>query len=297
MSSASRLQESIRTEIDSLSPPAITGRRAFLAGGIATGFALAVQPVCAQTVIKTDAEGLEAGWVKVPAADISLDAYRAMPAKGGPFPVVLVVQEIFGVHEWVQDICRRLAKAGYLAIAPALYQRQGDPTKIESIAELQSKIVSKVPDAQVIQDLDATADWAAKHDGDARRMAITGFCWGGRIVWLYAAHNPQLKAGAAWYGRIEAPETQNNPKHPIDIAAELKVPVIGFYGGKDGGITVDSVEDMRKAVKAAGGKSELVIYPDAGHGFLADYRPSYNPAAGEDGWRKMLAWFKSNGVM
>jgi len=289
-------QQPLQQEFDSLSPNRVANRREFVAGLVASGFALAVQPVAAQSVIKTPADGLVAGAVEIPAGDITLRGYRAMPAGKGPFPTVLVVEEIFGVHEWIQDICRRLARAGYLAVAPDLFARQGDPTQYDTIPKIFENVISKVPDAQVMRDLDATAAWAAKNGGDAARLGITGFCWGGRITWLYAAHNPKLKAGVAWYGRLVSQASELSPKHPIDLVAEIKAPVLGFYGGKDQGIPVDSVEKMRTALKAASSRSEVRIYPDADHGFLADYRPSFNPAAAADAWPKALAWLQQHGV-
>ncbi|APV52508.1 carboxymethylenebutenolidase [Betaproteobacteria bacterium GR16-43] len=262
---------------------------------LATGFAAAVQPVAAQTVISTDTQGLAAGEVKVTVKDGEMAAYRAMPAGGKNLPTVLVVQEIFGVHEHIKDVARRLAKAGYLAIAPDLYARQGDVTKAKGMDEIRP-IVAKVPDAQVMSDLDATADWAAKNGGDANKLAITGFCWGGRIVWLYAAHNPKLKAGVAWYGRVEGPPADLQPKNPIDVVKQVNAPILGLYGGADAGIPNDTVDRMRAALQAAGKKSEIITYPDTPHGFHADYRPSYREAQAKEGWAKLLAWFKSNGV-
>jgi len=263
---------------------------------LAAGFAAAVSPVTAAT-ITTSAEGLIAGEVEIPGGDVRFPGYRAMPAKGGNFPVVLVVQEIFGVHEHIRDLCRRLAKAGYFAVAPELYFRQGDVSKIENIGEVISKVVSKVPDAQVMGDLDATVKWAAASGhADTSRLAITGFCWGGRVVWLYAAHSAQLKAGAAWYGRLVGQHGELTPKNPIDLAADMKAPVIGFYGGKDTGITQESIEQMRTALKAAGKEAEIHVYPEAGHGFNADYRPGYDAEAAQDAWKKMLAWFSRHGV-
>jgi carboxymethylenebutenolidase len=271
-------------------------RREFVVTTLATGFALAVQPVSAQT-ITTDTNGLIAGEVKIPVADGEIPAYRAMPEKGKSFPVVLVVQEIFGVHEHIKDMCRRFAKLGHVAIAPEMYSRQGDVSKITNINEIISKVVSKVPDAQVMSDLDAAVAWAKKSaKGDANKLAITGFCWGGRIVWLYAAHNPQLKAGVAWYGRLVGSPDELHPTHPVDIAAKLKAPVLGLYGGKDTGIPQDTIEKMRAAVKAAGGKSEIVVYPEAGHGFNADYRPGYDKNAAQDGIRRLQEWFKKYGA-
>jgi carboxymethylenebutenolidase len=271
-------------------------RREFVVTTLASGFALAVQPVSAQT-ITTDTNGLIAGEVKIPVADGEIPAYRAMPEKGKSFPVVLVVQEIFGVHEHIKDMCRRFAKLGHVAIAPELYSRQGDVSTITNINEIISKVVSKVPDAQVMSDLDATVVWAKKSaKGDANKLAITGFCWGGRIVWLYAAHNPQLKAGVAWYGRLVGSPDELHPTNPVDIAAKLKAPVLGLYGGKDTGIPQDTIEKMRAAVKAAAGKSEIVVYPNAGHGFNADYRPGYDKDAAQDGFRRLQEWFKKYGA-
>jgi len=271
-------------------------RRGFAVTSLAAGFALAVQPVSAQT-ITTDTEGLEAGEVQIPVSDGQIPAYQARPAKGGPFPVILVVQEIFGVHEHIKDICRRLAKLGYLAVAPALYARQGDVSNIQDFREIITKVVSKVPDAQVMTDLDATVAWAkASGKGDTAKLGITGFCWGGRIVWMYTAHNPNVKAGVAWYGRITSPPDPLHPKNPIDVAGSIKAPVLGLYGAADQGIPVESVEKMRAALKAANSPSEIVIYPDTPHGFYADYRPSYRKDKADDGWKRLLAWFKANGV-
>ncbi len=285
----------MQEDLCSLLPSADFSRREFVATTLAAGFALAVQPVSAQT-ITTDAKGLTAGEVKIPAADGDLPAYRAMPSTGKSFPVVLVVQEIFGVHEHIKDICRRFAKLGHLAIAPELYARQGDVSKISDVREIMS-VVAKVPDAQVMSDLDACAAWAEKSGkGDISKLGITGFCWGGRIVWLYAAHNPKLKAAVAWYGSLVRQTDELHPKNPIDVAGSLRAPVLGLYGGKDQGIPLDSIEQMRKAVKAGGKTAEIVVYPDAGHAFNADYRPSYNKSAAEDGWKRLQTWFKKYGA-
>jgi carboxymethylenebutenolidase len=263
---------------------------------LATGFAMAVQPVGAATIATND-DGLTAGEVKIPVGDEKIPAYRAMPAKGGPFPVVLVVQEIFGVHEHIKDVCRRFAKLGYMAIAPEMYARQGDVSKLKSIDEIRP-IVAKVPDAQVMGDLDACVEYATETGkGDVTRLGITGFCWGGRIVWLYAAHSRQLKAGVAWYGRLVGEPSDLMPKHPVDVAADLKAPVLGLYAGKDTGIPLDTVEKMREAVKKAKVPAEIIVYPDAQHGFHADYRPSYNETDAKDGWTKLQAWFKKNGAV
>jgi len=281
----------------SLLPKVNFNRRDFVVTTLATGFALAVQPVGAQT-ITTDTTGIEAGEVKIPTPDGEMPAYRAAPAKGTSFPVVLVVQEIFGVHEHIKDLCRRLAKEGYLAVAPELYARQGDVSKITDFKKIISDVVSKVPDKQVMADLDATVEWAKKSGkGDTSKLAITGFCWGGRIVWLYSAHNSNLKAGAAWYGRLVGEAGPLHPKHPVDIAADVKAPVLGLYGEMDKGIPVESVEKMRAALKAGGNTTaEIIVYPGTDHGFNADYRPTYHKANSEDAWKKMLAWFKKNGV-
>lgn len=270
-------------------------RREFMATLLATGFALATQPVAAST-IHTDTSGLTAGAVQIPTSDGQIPAYRAMPAKGNAFPVILVVQEIFGVHEHIKDICRRLAKLGYMAIAPELYFRQGDVAALSEISEIRS-IVSKVPDAQVISDLDASVAWAkASNHGDVSKLGITGFCWGGRIVWLYCAHNPTVKAGVAWYGRLAGSVDELTPRNPIDIASTLQVPVLGLYGGADQGIPADTVERMRNALNASNTHSEIIVYPNTPHAFNADYRPSYRQAEAEDGWARMLAWFKKYGV-
>jgi carboxymethylenebutenolidase len=243
----------------------------------------------------TDTAGLTAGEVKIPVSGGLMPGYRAMPSVGGPFPTVLIVHEIFGVHEHIKDICRRFAKLNYLAVAPDLYARQGDVTRTENMNDIM-KVVSQVPDAQVMSDLDAAADWAAKNKGKPRAVGITGFCWGGRIVWLYAAHGPTLKAGVAWYGRVTGQTTDLQPKNPIELVSSLRAPVLGLYGAKDQGIPVDTVEQMRKALKEAGNPSEIIVYPDAPHGFFADYRPSYRKEAAEDGWKRLLAWYKKYGV-
>lgn len=272
-------------------------RRAFAVTALATGFALSVRPTAAQSPIRTSAEGLVAGEVKIPVSDGAMPAYRAMPASGGPFPTVLVIHEIWGVHEHIQDVCRRFAHEGYCAVAPELFARQGDAAKIADIQTILRDIVAKTPDAQVMSDLDATAAWAAKESkGDPAKLAATGFCWGGRQVWLYAAHNPQLKAATAWYGRVIGQPSEMNPKHPIDVAAELKAPVLGLYGAADAGIPVETVEKMRQAATAAGKTVEIVVYPDAPHAFHADYRPSYRGEPAKDGWRRMIDWFRRHGV-
>lgn len=270
-------------------------RREFVVTTLATGFALAAQPVTAET-ITTDSQGLEAGEVKIPTADGPMPAYRAMPAGGGPFPTVLVVQEIFGVHEHIKDICRRFAKLGYFAVSPELYARQGDVSQLEDFGAIL-KIVRQVPDKQVMSDLDAAVAWARKSGhADTAKLGVTGFCWGGRIVWLYTAHNPGVKAGVAWYGRLVGSSSPLQPKHPVDLAGSLNAPVLGLYGGADAGIPGKTIDQMRTAVDKAGKTAEIVVYPDTPHGFHADYRPSYRQAEAEDGWKRLLAWFKQHGV-
>lgn len=271
-------------------------RRSFAMTSLASGFALAVQPVAA-SVIATDAAGLDAGEVKIPVADGQMPAYRAMPAKGTKLGTVLIAHEIFGVHEWIKDICRRFAKAGYLAVAPDLYARYGDATKIADFKVLIDTIVRKAGDDQVLSDLDATAKWAAANGGDGSKLAVTGFCWGGRVTWMYTAHNPDVKAAVAWYGSMTKHANDTRPVHPIDLANKMKGRVLGLYGELDKGITVAEAEQMRAALVAAGDtKSEIVVYPGADHGFLADYRPSYNEATAKVAWPRALDWFKAHGV-
>jgi carboxymethylenebutenolidase len=275
-------------DLDSLQPPHRHGRRTFLMSTLAAGFASAVLPVEAAT-IHTDAAGLTAGEVRIPVRDGAIPAYRAQPQGKSSLPVVLVVQEIFGVHEHIKDICRRLAKLGYLAVAPELYARQGDVSKM-AVADILSQVVARVPDAQVMADLDAAAAWAAQHGGGGR-LGITGFCWGGRIVWMYAAHNPNLAAGVAWYGPLASGRYPGD-KGAIEVAGRIKAPMLGLYGAADGGIPNDTVEQMRAALKAAGNTaSDIVLYPDTPHAFHADYRPTYRKAQAEDGWRRLTDWF------
>lgn len=283
-------------EVNSLLPRTRLTRRDFIMTASAAGFALAVRPLSAQTMIQTDETGLRTGEATIDTGSGALPVYFAAPAEGDALPTVLVVQEIFGVHEHIRDVCRRLAKAGYLAVAPELYFRQGDAKAYDNIPQLVSELVSKVPDGQVMADLDYVASWAATHGGDPARLAITGFCWGGRIVWLYAAHNPEVKAGAAWYGRLAGKPSELTPKHPLDLAADIQAPVLGLYGALDQGIPVSNVEKMRSALDAAGKTADFVIYPDAGHAFNADYRPSYREGPASDGWNRMLAWFDKHGV-
>ncbi|MBI2311488.1 MAG: dienelactone hydrolase family protein [Betaproteobacteria bacterium] len=291
------MNEVIQQEIDSLLPRNELTRREFVGTLLASGFALAVQPVCAQTMVTTDSGGLAAGEIRIPTSSGEIPGYRAMPDKGGPFPVVLVVQEIFGVHEYIKDVCRRLAKLGYLAIAPELYFRQGDVSQLKEISEILSKVVSKVTDVQLMGDLDAAVAWAkASGKGDTARLGITGFCWGGRVVWMYAAHNPGLKAAVAWYGPVARSYNPESKNTALDIAAEVKAPVLGLYGGADQGIPVDTLEKMREALKAAGKTFDIVVYPDTPHAFHADYRPSYRKGPAEDGWKRLQEWFRKHGV-
>jgi carboxymethylenebutenolidase len=289
----------IDTELDSLTPSRSFSRRDFARTSVGAGFAAAVLPIEAQTQIKTSSEGLTAGEVTIAVGDFKMPAYRAMPAGKTNLPVVLVASEIFGVHEHIADVARRFAKQGYLAIAPELFVRQGDAGSYGEIAKLMSEVVAKVPDAQVMADLDACVAWAKANGGDANKLAVTGFCWGGRITWLYAAHSPGVKAGVAWYGRLVGDTNALQTAHPVGIAAQLKAPVLGLYGEKDTGIPLDTVEKMKAALaagSAAARKSEFVVYPDAPHAFHADYRPSYQKAAAEDGWKRCLGWFRVNGV-
>jgi carboxymethylenebutenolidase len=288
------------TESDGQVPTLRLDRRGFLVTALGAGFAMAVQPVRADSTIATDSTGLTAGEVAIPAVDGAMPAYRAQPAGGSNFPVVLVVQEVFGVHEHIKDICRRLAKLGYLAVAPELYARQGDPRQYKDIQTLIAMVVSKVPDAQVMSDLDACVAWSGANGGDTARLGITGFCWGGRIVWLYTAHSPFVRAGVAWYGRLTGQASALTPKYPLDVAGELKGPVLGLYGGQDQSIPLDGVEKMRKALadspNPASCASIIHVYPDAPHAFNADYRPSYRKLDADDGWQRMLAWFRHYGV-
>lgn len=275
-----------------------TALKAALGAGLGVGYACAAGPVMAQTAIKTSATGLTAGEVSIDVQGFQLPVYRAMPEGKQNLPVVLVISEIFGVHEYIADTCRRLARAGYLAIAPDLFVRQGDPMAYGEMAKLMAEVIAKVPDAQVMSDLDAAVQWAGANGGNAKKLAITGFCWGGRITWLYAAHGP-VKAGVAWYGRLQGSKNDLQPSQPLDLVGQLKAPVLGLYGGQDTGIALESVEAMKAALKSgspAAKASEFVIYPDAPHAFHADYRPSYREQPAQNGWARMLAWFKQHGV-
>ena len=296
-----------KSDFDALLPGAATeagaSRRTALKAALGVGYAASVMPIAAQTAIKTSSDGLRTGQISFEVNGFKVPAFYAAPAGKTNLPVVLVVQEIFGVHEYIADTARRFAKAGYLAIAPDLYARQGDPSKYGEIAKLQAEIVSKVPDAQVMADLDGAVRWAGANGGNPKKVGITGFCWGGRVTWLYAAHNPDVKAGVAWYGRLVGNASALTPQHPVDLAASLKAPVLGLYGGQDGGIALTTVNQMKDALADAGDKgnpaakaSRFVVYPDAPHAFHADYRPSYRKAAAEDGWAQALEWFKDHGV-
>ncbi len=295
------LHDDLRKDFDALLPGA-TGeagpsrRTALKALGV--GYAAAAGTAMAQTAIRTPSDGLTVGEISYDVGGFKVPAYRAAPAGRTGLPVVLVIQEIFGVHEYIADTARRFARAGYLAIAPELYARQGDPAGYGEIAKLQAEIVSKVADAQVMADLDGALKWAAANGGDANKAAITGFCWGGRITWLYAAHAP-VKAGVAWYGRLVGNSTEATPRHPVDLAAQLKAPVLGLYGAADTGIPLDTVDKMKAALaggSSAAKASQFVVYPDAPHAFHADYRPSFRQGPAEDGWKRALAWFKANGA-
>jgi carboxymethylenebutenolidase len=271
-------------------------RRAFVVASLAAGFALAVLPVSAETIV-TDSKGLVAGEVKIPVAGGTIPAYRAMPQAGGPFATILVVHEIFGVHEHIKDLCRRLAKLNYFAVAPALFAREGDVATLTDMSQIM-KVVAKVPDRQVAADLDATVAWAkSTGHADTNRLGIVGFCWGGRQVWLYAAHNPNLRAGVAWYGLLDRPKTDQTPENPLDLAGQIDVPILGLYGGADAAIPMSQIDEMREKLKAADKPSEIVVYPDTPHGFNADYRASYRPKQARDAWKRMGAWFKDHGVV
>ena len=286
-----------------VSTEAGASRRTALKVALGVGYAATAMPIMAQTAIKTSSEGLRTGEAIYDVAGFSVPFFFAIPEGKKNLPVVLVIQEIFGVHEYIADTCRRFAKAGYLAIAPELYARQGDPASYSQMAKLVAEVVSKVPDAQVMGDLDAAIQWAGENGGNTKKVAITGFCWGGRITWLYAQQSKNVKAGVAWYGRLVGAASELTPKHPLDLAAQLKAPVLGLYGGQDGGIPLTTVNQMKDALAEAGAKgnaaaraSEFVVYKDAPHAFHADYRPSYRKEEAEDGFKRALAWFKAHGV-
>jgi carboxymethylenebutenolidase len=296
--SISALQEA-QSLLNSESGSAPSRRTVLKTSALGVGYAATIGSAVAQTAIKTSSEGLTVGEVMVDVAGFKVPAYVARPAGKSNLPVVLVVSEVFGVHEYIADTARRFAKAGYMAIAPELFMRQGDPTKYNVIADLIREVVSKVPDAQAMADLDAMVAWAAKNGGDTSKVAVTGFCWGGRITWLYAAHSKSVKAGVAWYGRLVSAPNELQPKNPVDLVASINGPVLGLYGGADTGIPLDTVERMKAALKtgsAAAQKSEFMVYDGAPHAFHADYRPSYRKEPADDGWKRCVDWFKANGV-
>ncbi len=289
----------LQEDFDTLVPAGGIDRRSFVRSSVGSGFAAAVLPVVAQTQIKTGSSGLVTGEVTIAVGDFKMPAFRAAPANKTGAPLLLVVSEVFGVHEHIADVARRFAQAGYFALAPELFVRQGDAGSYGEVAKLLAEVVSKVPDAQVMGDLDASVAWAKSQGADTGRLGVTGFCWGGRITWLYAAHNPGVKAGVAWYGRLVGQASALAPKHPVDVAASLHGPVLGLYGEKDTGIPLDTVEKMKTALaagSAAAKKSEFVVYPDAPHAFHADYRPSFRKEAAEDGWKRCMAWFRAHGA-
>lgn len=297
------LNESQTQDLSALLPGQSTEagatRRTALKAAMGVGYAASVLPTLAQTAIQTSADGLVAGDVTIDVKGFGMPAYRAAPAGKTGLPVVLVLSEIFGVHEYIADTARRLARAGYLAIAPELFVRQGDAQGYGEMAKLIAEVIAKVPDAQVMGDLDATVAWAAANGGDVKKLGVTGFCWGGRQTWLYAAHNPNVKAAVAWYGRLVGAQNELTPRNPVDVAAQLHGPVLGLYGGADTGIPLDTVDKMKTALAAGGAAaraSTFVVYPDAPHAFHADYRPSFRKDAAEDGWRRALAWFQQHGV-
>ena len=287
-----------KPDVESLVPHVPFDRRTFIKAALGSGFAAAVLPVSAQT-IHTDSAGLDAGEVAFRSGGTLVPAYRARPAGKTHLPVIVVIHEIFGVHEHIADVCRRFARLGYLAIAPDLFVREGDASKYPTIQQLNAAIVSKVPDQQVLQDLDAAVAWAGQNGGDTSRLGINGFCWGGRIAWLYAEHDPNVKAAVAWYGRVAGDHTALTPANPLDLAGNLQVPVLGLYGRQDTSIPQDTLEQMKQAIAQGpqrGRGSQFVVYDDAGHAFFADYRPSYRKADAEDGWRRAIAWFREHGV-
>jgi carboxymethylenebutenolidase len=290
---------SLAADLDALTPTRDFSRREFARTSVGVGFAAAALPIQAQSEVRTPSTGLTVGEVTISAGEFKLPAYRAMPAGKSNLPVVLVISEIFGVHEYIADVARRFAQRGYLAIAPELFVRQGDAASYGEITKLLAEVISKVPDAQVMGDLDACFAWARANGGDAGRLGITGFCWGGRITWLYCAHNPAVKVGVAWYGRLAGTTTALQTAHPLDVAGKLHAPVLGLYGGKDTGIPLTDVDKMKAALaagSAAAKKSQFFVYPDAPHAFHADYRPSFQKAPAEDGWQRCLDWFKAHNV-
>jgi carboxymethylenebutenolidase len=287
----------LEQDIRGLYPDKEFDRRDFIWTALGASAALAAAGTVSAQEIDTDTNGLVAGDVEVPVKDGKLPAYRAMPATGGPFAVVLVVPEVFGNNHYVKDVCRRLAKAGYFAIAPDIYARKADLTTYKNIADIMPIVNSKA-DTELVSDFDATAAYAGSTGkGDLNRLGITGFCRGGRTVWMYVVHNPKMKAAVSWYGSLSGQKNEAMAQHPLDVVDQVKVPVLGLYGGKDAGIPQDQVEKMRAGLKAGATPSEIIVYPNSGHGFNADFRPdSYNKVDSEDAWKRMLAWFKKYGV-
>ncbi len=271
-------------------------RRGFMVTSLASGFAVASNPVFAQA-IETDSKGLTAGEVSIKVADGQIPAYRAMPAKPGKYPTLLVVQEIFGVHEHIKDMCRRFAKMGYYAIAPEMYARQGDVSKMTDIGEILGKVVSKVPDAQVNSDLDAAVAFAKiSGHADTARLGVVGYCWGGRVVWQYAAYNPKVKAAVAYYGLLDGMKSDIKPKDPIDLAEVITVPVLGLYAGTDAFVKPEVIEKMRAGLAKGKSGSEIVVFPGVNHGFNADYRPTYDKIAATYAQKLTSDWLKERGV-
>lgn len=301
------MRQDLKNEFNSLLPGSTTEngatRRTALKVALGVGYAATATPIMAQTAIKTSAEGLTTGSEIYDVDGFTVPFFYAAPAGKKNLPVILVVQEIFGVHEYIADTCRRFAQAGYLAIAPELYARQGDPAQYTDMGKLMAEVVSQVPDAQVMADLDGAVKWAGENGGNLKKVGITGFCWGGRITWLYAAHSKNVKAAVAWYGRLVGTASALTPQHPLALAGSLHAPVLGLYGGQDGGIPLTSINEMKDALAQAGAKgnaaakaSEFVVYPQAPHAFHADYRPSYRKDVAEDGFKRALEWFKAKGV-
>lgn len=292
-------EQDIRSLAPGHSTEAGPTRRTALKAALGVGYAASTLPIMAQSAISTPADGLTVGEVMIEVAGHPVPVYRAAPAGKTGLPVVLVLSEIFGVHEYIADTARRFARAGYLALAPELFDRQGDAQSYGEMARLIAEVISKVPDAQVAGDLDACIEWAGRNGGDVNKVGVTGFCWGGRQTWLYAAHQPRIKAGVAWYGRLVGQTNPLQPRHPVDIAKTLNGPVLGLYGGADEGIPLSTVEQMKAQLaqgNAASKASTFVVYPDAPHAFHADYRPSFRKEAAEDAWTRCLAWFKQHGV-
>ncbi|MGY3616231.1 carboxymethylenebutenolidase [Bradyrhizobium sp. USDA 10063] len=292
-----RAEPLLTSDVIGLTKTAPFSRRGFMtaSAAVAAGYTLAAGPVRAD-VIKTDTAGLTAGEAKIKVADGEMPAYFARPAGASNPPVILVAMEIFGLHEYIRDVTRRLAKLGAFAVAPDYYFRKGDLTKMTDMQQVLP-IVNGKPDAELLSDLDSTVAWAKSQGGDTSRLGIVGFCRGGRTVWEYAAHSTALKAGAAFYGPPVDPQNPVWPKSPMQLAPEKKAPVIGFYGEADTGIPVSQVEALKAALAENKKTAEFKIYPGAPHGFHADYRASYRKEAAEDAWAQMQAWFKKYGVL